>query len=120
MSLSVLQIEDVRPLFARPIPMPASRADLSDLRGLLYYLENPNRHCDPVLRRQQIDALKRALDIMETGDPASPLWWAAGALRKSVRKVSPRMYVTVDRELETWALDQIFELMPGDDTDARH
>ncbi len=100
--------------------MPASRADLNELRGLLYYLENPARHCDPVLRRQQIDALKRALHLMETGDPASPLWWAAGALRKAVRKVSPRMYVTVDRALETWAPAQIFEMMPGDDTDARN
>ena len=100
--------------------MAATPADIPELRGLLYFLEHPDKHCDSLTRRKQVDALKRALQVLEYGDPASPLWWVAGALRKSVRKVSPRMYITVDRELETWAFDRLFELMPGDDTDARN
>ena len=100
--------------------MPVARDDLADLRGLLYFLENSDKHRDAVTRRKQVDALRRAIRLLESGDPASPLWWAAGALTSALRKAGPNMYVTVDRALETWALDQIFDLMANENPDARH
>jgi hypothetical protein len=119
---SIATVEYRRPRASplRYVPMPATPADIQELRGLLYFLENPDKYTDAITRRKQIDALRRALQVLEYGDPASPLWWVAGALRKAVRKVSPRMYVTVDRSLETWAFDELFRMFPEDDTDARN
>lgn len=92
--------------------MPASKADISELRSLQYFLEHPDRYYPNEVKRQHIVALKRMLRTIEGGDPDSPVWWAAGALIQSMRKVNPGMYIVVDRTLQTWALDQLFSFFP--------
>lgn len=89
--------------------MPASRSDIAELRGILYAFES-GRALSEADQLRYAPVLRRMIDIMESGDPASPLWWSAGALIKAMRKQNG-MYVTTDRALETWALDKIFELM---------
>lgn len=92
--------------------MPASKSDVRELRGLLWFLENPDKKVDAQSRREQIDALKRALQIMEYGDPQSPLWWAAGALKKATQKIMPGRYIIDDPTLYKWAMEQIHEMFP--------
>ncbi len=94
-------------------PMPAKRSDLSALRGILYYLKHPPRHDDPVVRRSHVDALARLITELEEKEPPSPIWWLAGALKMSYKKVGP-MYIVTDRDLATWTLDKLFELFPDD------
>lgn len=99
----------------RGAAMPAKPSDLRELRGLLYYLENPPRFDDPVVRRSHVDALKRFIGELEKSDAPSPFWWVAGALKKSHRKIAPNYYMTTDRDLATWAMDQVFQLAPDDE-----
>jgi hypothetical protein len=121
MSLNFDAVQSVRELPAvqhlpRGCYVPTSKTDVHELRQLQYFLEHPDAYCPAEIRRQHIDALKRMLHTMENGDPKSPAWWVAAALRKSMRKISPTMYVVADRELQTWAMDQIFELFPDEDS----
>jgi hypothetical protein len=102
------------PLWPLGTPMPLEPSQIPILRGILYSLENPKPMSERV-RRDHVDALKRCIAELEAGSPQTPLWWAAGALRKSMKQVSPNLYIATDRNLQTWALDQIFELIPEDE-----
>ena len=95
-------------------PMAATSSDIKELRGLLYYLENPPRFDDPVVRRAHVDGLKKLINELETEHPPSPLWWLAGAIKRSYKKVGP-MYIVTDRDLNTWALEKLFEMFPDED-----
>lgn len=101
----------------RGAAMPAKPSDLGELRALLRYLEAPPRYDDPVIRRSHIDALKRFIAKLEQ-EPPSPFWWVAGALKKSHRKIGPGYYITTDRDLANWAMDQVFDLAPDDESDS--
>jgi hypothetical protein len=118
MRLEAIQSVRATPRFPVPGPrgvfVPTTQQDLVELRGLQYFLEHPDLHYPVDVKRAHVDALKRMLHTMEHGDPKSPAWWIAAALRRSMRKVSPTLYICTDRELNTWALDQIFELFPDE------
>lgn len=94
--------------------MAAKPSDLRELRGILYYLKSPPRYDDPIVRRSHVEALERFISELEKKDAPSPFWWVAGALKKSHRKIAPNYYITTDRDLATWAMDQIFELAPDE------
>lgn len=123
-----MRLEAVQSIRHEPLPdpvprgkfVPTSKADLAELRMLQYFLEHPDQHYPVEVRRQHVDALKRMIHLVEYGDPKSPAWWVAAALRRSMRKISPTMYVCTDRELNTWALDQIFLMFPEDDDERSH
>jgi hypothetical protein len=101
-------------------PMSLRRDQIAALRGLLYQLE-ANKPMDAETRREHTAALRRTLLELETGNPDSPLWWACGALKKSVRKVTPTRYVVHDIPLYSWAMQQISELVPdGEDAGNAH
>lgn len=91
--------------------MPASRADLEQLRSIERYLRSPHRAGDPLVERTAIDALTRAISLLdETLGPNNPVWWCLGALKTSMRKVNDGLFVVTDRDLQSWALRQIWEL----------
>lgn len=97
-------------------PMPAKPADIRELRGILYYLESPPKFNDPVVRRSHVDALKRLIGRLEMTSAPSPVWWLAGALKKSYKKVG-NIYIVTDRDLATWTLDKLFEMFPDEDSE---
>lgn len=98
--------------------MALKRKDISALRGLLYSLES-DRPMSEATRAEHVDALRRCIAQFEVGDPDSPLWWAAGALKKSVKRIPGNRYMIDDGNLYRWAMTQIFDLVP-DPEDVRH
>lgn len=94
--------------------MPATKADLEELRGILRYLRGPTKPGDSVISKLATDALERALSYLDdTVETNSPLWWAAGALKGSMRKIREDYYVVTNRGTHSWALRQIWELLPN-------
>lgn len=91
--------------------MPATKADIAELRGILRHLRS--KEPTALVGRIALDALDRAVAYLEECiEPNSPLWWAAGALKSSYRKLPSGIYIVTDRDTATWALDQIFSLLP--------
>ena len=95
------------------VPMPLGPKNLHTLRGILYSLEH-DKILSEAVRHEYVEGLRRCIADVENGNLQSPMWWAAGALHASMRKLPSGIYIVTDRVLNTWALDKIFEFFKGE------
>lgn len=91
-------------------PMPASKADIEELRGIVKWLKTGGG--DEASRgKVTIEALERALEYLSEPDERyNIVRFVLAALVQSMPKRND-MYVCVDRALQSWAMDQANEIL---------
>lgn len=96
------------------LPMPATPDDIASIRQIANWAK---RHKLTPTERMLHDALQRALTYLEEPDSRKTIMLhILSALRHSMTpKVGDggKMWVTVDRDLHNWAMEQIEQMFPN-------
>lgn len=104
-----------QPSFIVDRPMPATKAEIEELRGYLRWAQQ-HRGESAVRERVLADALQKALAYLEEPDARQNVvrFVLAGLFHSVVKRHG--MYIIRDRDLNTWSHDQLAELFgPTDD-----
>ena len=97
-------------------PMPATKDDVQRLRSIhqTLVLTRVNAN-DPVMRRDIIEALARAITLLEENISSSPVFWLLGAINSAWTRRGPYRFIPVDNDLNQWALEQLYQQMQAID-----
>ena len=102
-------------------PMPATKEDLNRLKGILAVLKITRvKVDDPVFRRDVIEALERAIVLLEENIASSPVFWILGALSRAWERRGPFRFIPADHDLNQWALEQLHQQMKDVNDDGLH
>lgn len=102
--------------FAVEAPMPATQADIAQLRGLLRWARSSNAQREPK-ERVLADALERAIAYLEEPDERkNVVGYILNALHQSYKSMNGT-FVVRDRDLHDWAIQQINDMFGGPHVD---
>lgn len=92
-------------------PMPATKIDVEELRGIIRHVESSPSLSARDRQRILSDALKRAVGLLDEGLAPSVTTWILGALHESGRWNNDKTrWFIHDTELYNWAMRQISEM----------